>query len=107
VASVRGVSLQPIETTEVAARVVELLGAGPAGRVPDIGGPEQHTLDELIAIWQHVHGTRKPVWHLPVRGRTIAAFRSGHHLAALPGYGRRTFSAFAVDAARFAREATR
>ena len=35
-----GVDVQPVDAAEVAERVVRLLRVGPAGRVPDFGGPE-------------------------------------------------------------------
>ena len=37
--ALRGVRFQPIDTGDVAARLVELIDAEPAGRAPDIGGP--------------------------------------------------------------------
>src|SRR5207237_200900 len=36
----KGVSCQPVAVQEVAARLVALAAAGPAGRVPELGGPE-------------------------------------------------------------------
>lgn len=92
---------QPIAVEEVADRLVELVDAGPSGMVADIGGPEQLTLRELIDTWQRAAGTRKPVWTLRLFGKTIRAFKEGHHMTSLPGYGRETFATYA------AREATR
>jgi uncharacterized protein YbjT (DUF2867 family) len=91
---------QPIDVDEVAGRIVELVDAGPSGRVADIGGPEQRSVRELLDIWQQAHGTDRPVWTLKVPGATMRAFREGHHLTPLPGYGTRTFAEFAAaDAA--------
>ncbi|HWR86472.1 MAG TPA: NmrA family NAD(P)-binding protein [Rhodoglobus sp.] len=87
---------QPIAVEEVAARLVELVEAGPSGHVADIGGPEQLTVREAIGIWQRAAGTRKPVWTLPLRGRAMDAFRAGLHMPGLPGYGRRTFAEYAA-----------
>ncbi len=91
---------QPIAVEEVAARLVELVDAGPSGRVPDIGGPEQLPLRELLRTWQRATGSRRPVWRLPLGGRTIRAFQAGHHLTALPGFGRETFAEFAERTVR-------
>lgn len=91
---------QPIAVQEVAARLVELVQAGPSGRVGDIGGPEQLSLRDAIATWQHHAGTHKPVWDIPLFGRTIGAFRAGHHMTSLPGYGRATFDEYAARHAR-------
>jgi uncharacterized protein YbjT (DUF2867 family) len=87
---------QPIAVEEVAARLVELVQAGPSGRVGDIGGPELLGLRDAIAIWQRHAGTHKPVWTIPLFGKTIRAFRAGHHMTGLPGYGRERFDDYAV-----------
>ena len=87
---------QPIAVEEVAMRLVELVEAGPSGRVADIGGPEQLRLLDAIATWQAAAGTRKPVWMLHFFGKTIRAFEEGKHMTALPGFGRETFGEFAA-----------
>jgi uncharacterized protein YbjT (DUF2867 family) len=99
------VSDQPIAVEEVARRLVELAEGAPAGRVDDIGGPEILTLDELAAQWQRAHGTHKRVWRVSIPGKTMAAFRAGHHLAGLPGYGTETFAQYAERHARGTNEA--
>jgi uncharacterized protein YbjT (DUF2867 family) len=87
---------QPIAVEEVADRLVELVDAGPSGMVADIGGPEQLPLRDLLAIWQRAAGTRKPVWTIRLFGKTIGAFKAGHHMTPLPGYGRETFAEYAA-----------
>ena len=96
---------QPIAVEEVASRLVELVAAGPSGHVTDIAGPEQLALTDIVAIWQQHAGTRKPVWRVPLFGRTIRAFREGGHMTGLPGYGRETFAEFAAREARGTNEA--
>ena len=91
---------QPIAVEEVADRLVELVDAAPAGMVADIGGPEQLTLRQLIDTWQRATGTRKPVWTLRLFGKIIRAFKEGHHMTAMPGYGRETFAEYAARTAR-------
>ena len=96
-----GIPVQTIAVEEVAGRLVELAGAAPAGRVADIGGPQLNTVGELVGIWQRAAGTHRPVWTLRIPGRTIAAFRAGHHTTGLPGYGSGTFAEYAdVEAGR-------
>ncbi len=87
---------QPIAVEEVAERLAELAGAKPAGRVDDIGGPEQLPLRAAIDIWQAAAGTRKPVWTIHLFGKTIRTFREGRHMTGLPGFGRETFAEFAA-----------
>ena len=90
---------QPIAAAEVAARLVELVDAGPSGRVADIGGPEKLQLRAAIDTWQNAAGTKKPVltMHLPLA--FLKAMRAGKHMTAMPGYGRQTFADYAATAA--------
>ncbi len=91
---------QPIKVEEVAERLVELVAAAPSGLVADIGGPQQLTVREAIAIWQRAAGTRKPVWTIPLGGKMMRAMRAGEHMPGLPGYGRGTFAEYAEHEAR-------
>jgi uncharacterized protein YbjT (DUF2867 family) len=84
--------LQPIAVEEVADRLVELAGAAPAGRVADIGGPEQQSVPDLARLWARVTGTRRPVVPLALPGKLFAAYREGSALIAGPAYGRQTFA---------------
>ncbi|CAN5272449.1 NAD(P)H-binding protein [soil metagenome] len=91
---------QPIAAAEVASRLAELVEAGPGGRVPDIGGPEQLQLREAIDTWQRAAGTRKPVWTVRPPLKFLRAMRAGEHMTPMPGYGRETFGEFALREAR-------
>jgi len=88
--------VQTIAVEDIAQRLAELADSAPAGRVPDIGGPQLQQIGELVAIWQRAFGTRKPVWTLRLPGRTFAAFKAGHHTTGLPGYGHGTFAEYAA-----------
>lgn len=90
---------QPIAADEVAARLAELVEAGPSGRVADIGGPEQLQLRDAIDTWQKAAGTKKPVWTVRPPLKFLKAMRAGQHMTALPGYGRQTFAEYAETAA--------
>jgi uncharacterized protein YbjT (DUF2867 family) len=85
------VSAQTIHMPEVAGRLADLAEAGPSGRVADLGGPQQLTLREYAREWQDARGVRRPIWTLRIPGRTMAAFRAGHHMSGLPGAGRVTY----------------
>jgi uncharacterized protein YbjT (DUF2867 family) len=78
--TVRGVQFQPIDTHDVATRLVELIDSEPAGRVADIGGPAVHTHAELAHVYLASRGGRRPVVEIPVPGRIAAAYRTGAHL---------------------------
>ena len=87
-----GFPLQPIAVDEVADRLVQLAGSSPAGRVADIGGPEQHSLRDLARLWSDAAGTRRPVLPLWLPGKPFAAYRTGSALVPGPAYGRQTFA---------------
>lgn len=79
--ALRDVRFQPIHTRDVAGRLVEMIDAEPAGRLPDIGGPRVHTHAELARIYLTAHGGRRKVASVPVPGRIVAGFRTGANLA--------------------------
>ncbi|WP_010202880.1 SDR family oxidoreductase [Salinibacterium sp. PAMC 21357] len=94
--------MQPVAVDEVAARLVELVDAGPSGRVDDFGGPGQLSFRQLAQQWNAAHSLRKPVWSLPILGAVGRSFAHGVHLASLPGGGNIPFSAYAEAHARAA-----
>lgn len=78
---------QPIDAGEVADRVVELALSGPAGRVPDVGGPEVSILADAARTYLQVTGRRRRILELPVPGKTARAFREGALLCPERAYG--------------------
>ncbi|MFB7466998.1 SDR family oxidoreductase [Streptomyces sp. NPDC056224] len=89
-----GVRVQPIAAEEVADRLAELAVPAPAGRVPDMGGPEVRTLPELGRAYLSATGRRRRVVPLPLWGKAYAAFRRGGNLAPSRAVGRITFAQF-------------
>ena len=83
----RGFLGQPIDAGEVAERLVELALSGPAGRVPDVGGPEVNTLAGAARTYLKVAGLRRRIVQLPVPGETARAFREGALLCPGNAYG--------------------
>lgn len=91
----RGLRGQPVDTGEVADRLVELVLAEPAGRVPDLGGPEVLDAKPMVRRYLELTNRRRPVIQVPVPGRVIAGFRAGHHLVSGDGVrATRTFEAY-------------
>jgi uncharacterized protein YbjT (DUF2867 family) len=68
---------QPIDTGEVAGRLVELALSDPAGRVPDIGGPEVRTVAHIVRGYLEVRGRQKRTLVFRLPGKTARAFREG------------------------------
>lgn len=95
----RGLKIQPIGVTDVATRLAELTTGKPAGRVPDIGGPEILETHDILARLQTAGRAKPRVLSVSLPGTTFAAFRAGHHLAGLPGYGTQTFDEWLASSA--------
>ncbi len=73
----RGFVFQPVAAAEVAERIVELVAAGPSGRVPDVGGPEVRRAEDLARALDPA----ARVVPFPVPGPIGAAYRAGLHTA--------------------------
>jgi uncharacterized protein YbjT (DUF2867 family) len=84
--------LQPIAVDEVADRLIQLADSAPAGRVADIGGPEQQRVPDLARLWARATDTRRPVVPLSLPGKLFAAYRAGFALVPGQAYGRQTFA---------------
>lgn len=69
--------LQPIDVSVVAARMVDAAHSDPAGRLPDIAGPEVRTVTELSTVWRRVMGRRLLPVRVPLVGGTARAVRAG------------------------------
>jgi uncharacterized protein YbjT (DUF2867 family) len=73
----KGLVGQPMDSGEVAGRMVELALDGPAGRVADIGGPEVRTVDDIVRSYLKVTTSRKRTVAFPMAGKTARAMRNG------------------------------
>ncbi|MGW9131220.1 SDR family oxidoreductase [Streptomyces sp. NPDC055681] len=95
-----GVRLQSIDTGEVADRLAELAVAGPAGRVPEMGGPEVRELPELARSYLRATGKRRPLVSVPLAGKAYAGYRRGGHLTPRQAVGKATFEEFLTERCR-------
>jgi uncharacterized protein YbjT (DUF2867 family) len=68
---------QPVDTGEVADRLVEVAFGTPAGLVPDIAGPRVYGMAELVRTYLRARGMRRPMVPVLLPGRAAAAFRVG------------------------------
>ncbi|MGO4103999.1 SDR family oxidoreductase [Leifsonia sp. YAF41] len=89
--------LQPIDASEVAARLVELTLGEPAGRVADIAGPEQRRGTDFARVWARASGVNRPIVPLLLPGRTYAGFAAGNALVDGPPTGRISFSDYLAN----------
>jgi uncharacterized protein YbjT (DUF2867 family) len=93
-----GFVVQPVDSGEVAARLAGLALGEPAGRVPDMGGPQVLSFADLLRAYLRASQRRRPV--VPVWMPGIRAIRSGALLvcgeaaASGPATGQRTWEEF-------------
>jgi uncharacterized protein YbjT (DUF2867 family) len=94
---VPGVRFQPIDTDEVANRLVELALGTPSGLAPDMAGPRVYEMKELLRTY--LHATHKHRLTLPMRppGRAARAIRAGANLAPEHAVGHRTWEDFLAE----------
>jgi uncharacterized protein YbjT (DUF2867 family) len=93
-----GFRVQPVETDEVATRLVELALGEPAGLVPDMGGPRVYGAAELLRGYLRASKRRRrPIVAVPLAGKAARAFRDGANLAPERAVGRRTWEEFLAD----------
>jgi uncharacterized protein YbjT (DUF2867 family) len=90
----KGFVLQPIYTGEVADRLVELALSAPAGRVPDVGGPEIRTFADLARFYQKAAGRHRRLIEVPVPGKMARAFHQGVQTCPERRYGTITWEEF-------------
>ncbi|MHC9296619.1 SDR family oxidoreductase [Mycobacterium sp. LTG2003] len=89
--ALRDVRFQPIDTRDVARRLVELIDTEPAGRVADIGGPEVRPHSELGHLYLSAHNSGRHVVSFTMPGRIVAGYRSGANLTPQNSVGTTTF----------------
>ncbi len=89
-----GISFQPVDADDVAGRLSDLALGPPAGRLPDMGGPETLSTAELARAYLAASGRKRPVAAVPLPGKVGGAYRQGAHLAPWHADGRRTYREF-------------
>ena len=94
-----GFVIQPVDSGEVAARLADLALAEPAGRVPDMGGPQVISFADLLRAYLRAsrrHRPVAPVWMPGIRAVRAGALLVAPGQAAAPGYaaGQRTWEDF-------------
>ncbi|MBC6457400.1 SDR family oxidoreductase [Actinomadura sp. HBU206391] len=92
-----GFRVQPIDTAEVAARLVELTLGKPAGLVPDMGGPRAYGIADLLRGYLRAVHRRRPIAPLRLPGKGARAFRDGANLAPEQAVGHRTWEDFLAE----------
>jgi uncharacterized protein YbjT (DUF2867 family) len=89
-----GMSLQPVDVTDVADRLADLVAAPATGRATDLGGPQVRTLKDLARAYLAAEGKRRPILGVRLPGAILRAYREGYHLTPEHADGRITFEEF-------------
>jgi uncharacterized protein YbjT (DUF2867 family) len=89
-----GLRFQPVDSREVAARLVELALGAPAGRVPDLAGPRVYPFKELVRGYLDARSKHRAIVPVRAPGRAARALRDGANLAPERAVGRRTWEDF-------------
>lgn len=88
------VRIQPVDVRDVAAHLVELAMGQPAGRVPDVGGPEIHPFADAVRAYLRARRRRRAVLPAAFPGKTMRAYRAGGNLVPDRAVGRITYAQF-------------
>jgi uncharacterized protein YbjT (DUF2867 family) len=93
-----GLRFQPVDSRDVAARLVELALSRPTGRVPDLAGPQVYGLGDLVGGYLQARGKRRAMMPVRMPGKAGRAYRAGLNLR-LEGIevGRRSWEAFLAE----------
>lgn len=83
--------IQPVASVEVAEALVDLVEAGPSGRVPDLAGPERHRMVDLCRRVSEARGLGRRVVSVRIPGKAGRGIRSGALIPADGPRGRITF----------------
>jgi uncharacterized protein YbjT (DUF2867 family) len=85
---------QPVDTSEVAARLVEIVTNAPAGLVPDFGGPEARDFKGIAQSWLAVRKPGKRLVNLPLPFKFGRQFAEGRLLCPDHRDGKITFEQY-------------
>jgi uncharacterized protein YbjT (DUF2867 family) len=93
-----GLRFQPVDARDVAARLVELALAEPAGQVPDIAGPTVYPMADLARGYLKARGKHRLTVPVRIPGKAGRAYRAGENLT-LEGatVGERTWEDFLAE----------
>lgn len=93
-----GTRFQPVETDEVAERMVEAALDKPSGLLPEFGGPRVQTIAELLqAYLEVVHRGARPKIPLWMPGKAARSIRAGANLTPAHADGRVTWEQFLAE----------
>jgi uncharacterized protein YbjT (DUF2867 family) len=92
-----GLRFQPVDSREVAARLVELTLDRPAGRVADLAGPTVYAMGDLVRGYLQARGKHRLMMPVRLPGKAGRAYRAGDNLNLRAARGARTWEEFLAE----------
>ncbi|MFI1252562.1 SDR family oxidoreductase [Streptomyces netropsis] len=93
-----GLRFQPVDSREVAARLVELTLGEPSGLVPDLAGPTVYGMAELARGYLRARGRSRLMMPMRMPGKVGRAYRAGENLSFEgAAVGKRTWEEFLAE----------
>ena len=93
-----GIRFQPVDTGEVADRLIELADGDPSGLAPDFAGPTAYPMADLVRSYLTAAGRRRPLLPVYLPGKIARAVKDGANLPAADAtLGHRTWEEFLAD----------
>jgi uncharacterized protein YbjT (DUF2867 family) len=92
-----GLSMQPVSAADVGTRLAALATAEPAGRAPDMGGPEVLTVQDLARAYLDAAAKNRRIVPVRLRGRMMRALAAGANLTPEHADGTQTFAEFLAE----------
>lgn len=89
-----GTRFQPVNSGEVADRLVEIALGGPAGYVSDFAGPRVYAFSDLVRSYLAAAGLRRLLVPVRLPGAAARAIRAGANLSPENAVGRGTWEEF-------------
>lgn len=91
---VPGFRFQPVDEAEVGLELASLAQAPPAGKAPEMGGPEIREAVDFARMYLAATGKQRRLVPVKVPGATYRAYRAGGNLTPGRAVGRRTFEEY-------------
>lgn len=95
--TVKQVRFQPVDTRDVARRLAELAVGGPAGRAPDLGGPDVASMSEFARIYHQGRDRRRLIVPIRLPGKIAQGFARGSNLVPQGRVGTINFADFVAE----------
>lgn len=90
----KGIRFQPVDVKEVAARLVRISQQHPAGMLPDMGGPEVLTIEQMVQDYLKSCRRTETMQLSDASNERYELFRSGINLCPSNAYGKITWRTF-------------